>query len=63
MAALESRRVANQPTLTKSQADWEQLRRALLMIVAQFKATDPDGCYTVDVRVIPRDALKAPIHS
>jgi hypothetical protein len=55
--------VANQPTLTKSQADWEQLRRALLMIVAQFKATDPDGCYTVDVRVIPRDALKAPIHS
>lgn len=55
MAAQEHRRVVNQPGVVKGQADWEQLRRALLMIVAQFKATDPDGCYTVDVRVIARE--------
>jgi hypothetical protein len=58
MAALESRRVVNQPGLMKSQADWEQLRRALLMIVAQFKENDPDGCYTVDVRVVTRSKTK-----
>jgi hypothetical protein len=61
MAAQEHRRVANQPGLTKSQSDWEQLRRALLMIVAQFKATDPNGCYTVDVRVILRDRAREKI--
>lgn len=58
MPVQEHRRVVNQPSLTKSQTDWEQLRRALLMVVAQFKATDPEGCYTIDVRLVARDRTK-----
>lgn len=53
----EHRRLANQPQARlapKTQAEWEQLRRALLMVVAQFKATDPAGCYTLEVRVSSR---------
>lgn len=59
MTAREYRRVANQPGLTKTQADWEQLRRALLMIVAQFRETDPEGCYNLEVRVVSRDRVKS----
>jgi hypothetical protein len=33
----------------------ERLRRALLNIVAQVRETDPDGRYTLDVRIIPRE--------
>lgn len=58
MAAQEYRRVANQPRAQRSHEDWEQLRRALLMLVAQFKATDPDGCYTVDIRIVQREGAK-----
>lgn len=58
MPAPEHRRVVNQINPTKSQSEWEQLRRALLMIVAQFKAADPDGCYTIDVRLTSRDRIK-----
>jgi hypothetical protein len=58
MSMQEHRRVANQPTMTKSQADWEQLRRALLMVVAQFKESDPQGCYSIDVRVVARAGTK-----
>jgi hypothetical protein len=58
MASQEYRRVANQPHLTKSRQEWEALRRALLMVVAEFKASDAEGCYTVDVRVVPRDRTK-----
>lgn len=58
MPTQEHRRVVNQPGLIKTQADWEQLRRALLMVVAQFKAADPDGCYTIDVRLTSRDRIK-----
>jgi hypothetical protein len=61
MAAQEYRRVANQPRPAASRAEWEQLRRALLMIVAQFKSADPDGCYTVDVRLVMRDRTDARI--
>lgn len=60
MAAQEYRRVVNQPGLTKTQADWEQLRRALLMIVAQFKSTTPEDGYTIEVRVVLRDRSKTP---
>lgn len=49
------RRVALPRSPAKSQAEWEQLRRALLMIIKQFKESDPDGCYTVDVRVVQRE--------
>ncbi len=53
----EHRRVSNQPqpVPARSRAEWEQFRRALLMVVAQFKATDPDGCYTLSVQVATRD--------
>lgn len=60
MSAPEHRRVINQPRAQRSREDWEQLRRALLMLVAQFKASDPDGCYTVDVRIIQREGAKRP---
>lgn len=59
MPAQEHRRVANQPNGPRSREDWEQLRRSLLMIVAQFKASDPEGCYTVDVKVVVRDRVTA----
>lgn len=60
MSAQEHRRVANQPHGPRTREDWEQLRRSLLMIVAQFKAADPGGCYSVDVKVVSRDAIPQP---
>lgn len=33
---------------------WERLRRALLSIVAQFREDDPQGQYTLDIRIISR---------
>lgn len=59
MPTQEHRRVANQPHGPRTREDWEQLRRSLLMIAAQFKALDPAGCYTVDIRVVTRDPVKA----
>jgi hypothetical protein len=35
---------------------WEQLRRAMLNIVAQQHAADPQARYTLDIRIV----LKAP---
>ncbi len=35
---------------------WEQLRRAVLQLVAQFQ--EPDGRYTLDVRVIPKERVR-----
>ena len=32
---------------------WEQLRRAMLQVVAQFQ--EPQGRYTLDIRVAPKD--------
>lgn len=54
MAAQEHRRVSNQPHGPRSREDWEQLRRALLMLIAQYRATDPEGCYNLEVRVVQR---------
>lgn len=54
MAGQEHRRVLNQPRPAMTQADWEQVRRALLMVIAQFKSTDSDGCYTLEVRLVQR---------
>ncbi len=34
---------------------WERLRRALLNIVAQMQEADPDGRYTLDIRIVPKD--------
>ena len=33
----------------------ERLRRALLNIVAQLRDAHPDGRYTLDVRIVPRE--------
>jgi hypothetical protein len=57
MPAQEHRRVVNQPGQTKTQAEWEQLRRALMMIVAQFKESDSASVYTIDIRVVPRTSV------
>ena len=34
---------------------WEQLRRAMLNIVAQQHAADPQTRYTLDIRVVPKE--------
>jgi hypothetical protein len=60
MAAQEHRRVVNQhPHGQRSREDWEQLRRALLMLIASFKETDPEGCYTIRVEIAQRTPTAA----
>jgi hypothetical protein len=60
MASHEHRRVANQQAHgARTREDWEALRRALLMLVAQYRSADPEGCYNLEVRVVSRD----PTHS
>lgn len=61
MPSQEHRRVANQPRGPLSREQWEQFRRALLMLAAQYKAADPEGCYAIDVRVVLRDRAPSPI--
>ena len=34
---------------------WEQLRRALLNVVAQQHAADPSTRYTLDIRIVPKE--------
>lgn len=58
MSVHEHRRVVNQPQ-TATAAEWEQLRRALLMVVAQFKESNPQSGYTLDIRVVPRATVQA----
>ncbi len=39
----------------RERSRWDQLRRALLNIVAQVHAADPDSRYTLDIRIVPKD--------
>jgi len=34
---------------------WEQLRRALLNVVAQQHAADPSTRYTLDICIVPKE--------
>ncbi len=39
----------------RERSRWDQLRRALLNVVAQQHAADPDSRYTLDIRIVPKD--------
>ncbi len=39
----------------RERSRWDQLRRALLNVVAQQHAADPGSRYTLDVRIVPKD--------
>ena len=34
---------------------WEQLRRALINVVAQQHAADPSSRFTLDIRIVPKE--------
>ncbi len=34
---------------------WDQLRRALLAVVAQVQKSAPDSRYTLDIRIVPKE--------
>lgn len=36
-------------------AMWERARRTVLAFVAMIRDLDPDGRYTLDVTIVPRD--------
>jgi len=36
---------------------WEQLRRALLNVVAQQHAADPSSRFTLDIRIVPKETV------
>ena len=40
---------------TPEQQRWETVRRSLLAIVAQVRDAFPQGRYTLDIRIVPRD--------
>ena len=39
----------------RERSRWDQLRRALLNVVAQVQDADPDSRYTLDIRIVPKD--------
>ena len=37
----------------RERSRWEQLRRAMLQVVAQFQ--EPEGRYTLDIRIVSKE--------